>query len=249
MKFVITGFSSFPGVAANPTEVLVKWLGERVGDNPIPNCSIEVCEVLEVTGKVVVAKLDEFRAKLGLSTGKAAKTTTGSPEVSLSMPEVMFVHFGVDSTAGDNMALESEGYNEADFRSPDMGGWTASHEVIDAEEGGLEVVEKVPLPCDALAARLVEETGLKTVVSTDAGRYICNYTLYQSLLRSRGVPSEASIFIHVPSFEKIPEEAQKGFVVAALKNIADPSLWTAAPAFAPEAPSQDEPALSPTPSV
>lgn len=59
------------------------------------------------------------------------------------------------------------------------------------------------LPVDRLAWRL-EESGLPTVVTDDAGVYLCNHALYRSLLRERGSSRPRGVgFLHVPS---LPEQ-------------------------------------------
>eukprot|EP00968_Pinguiococcus_pyrenoidosus_P016236 scaffold1541_cov256-Pinguiococcus_pyrenoidosus.AAC.24 len=44
------------------------------------------------------------------------------------------------------------------------------------------------------------------MISTDAGRYLCNYIFYKSLRAANELDKTVSIFIHVPPFEAVPKE-------------------------------------------
>lgn len=60
-------------------------------------------------------------------------------------------------------------------------------------------------------------------VSTDPGRYICNYIYYRSLELDEqqaacpgARPRVHSLFVHVPHFDSIPEPVQHAFLQALL---------------------------------
>ena len=48
----------------------------------------------------------------------------------------------------------------------------------------------------------------KVVASDDAGRFVCNYTLFTTLARSRSTPNVKAMFLHVPNFSLISEDEQ-----------------------------------------
>ena len=61
-------------------------------------------------------------------------------------------------------------------------------------------------------------------VSEDPGRYVCNWLYYLSLKESEKYRQSGvvvySLFVHVPSFEYIPEERQLQFVHALFRELA-----------------------------
>jgi pyrrolidone-carboxylate peptidase len=83
------------------------------------------------------------------------------------------------------------------------------------------------LPLAELQQRL-REAGFNVAVSTDAGRYVCNWTYYRSLQASREVEREVgvkgavrcySLFVHVPSEDVLGIEEQRRFAWLLLKVI------------------------------
>jgi pyroglutamyl-peptidase len=86
------------------------------------------------------------------------------------------LHLGVSGVA-TKFALERIGYNLADFRIPDERGWVAKAETIDEEEGDSL---QTALPLDNMLSSLLQTTELAQI-STDPGRYICNFVYFHSL--------------------------------------------------------------------
>lgn len=86
------------------------------------------------------------------------------------------MHLGV-AAGTTQFALEHFGYNLADFRIPDERGWVASNEIIAANE---DDALKTALPLEDMLA-VLELVNPKARVSTDPGRYICNYVYFHSL--------------------------------------------------------------------
>ena len=68
-----------------------------------------------------------------------------------------------------------------------------------------------------LLAKLMPERRLK--VSVNAGGYLCNYICYRSIRR---FPGKRIGFLHVPSFEQVPEVEQLRVLGAVLTSL-DPS--------------------------
>lgn len=203
---ILTGFSSFPGVPANPTEVLADWVKEHYC--PQNGCAdkgslVDVCCVLRVAAKDV----DQWL----LTTAKELETTAlGAP--------VLFVHLGVDMTR-KTFNIESRAYNDADFRVPDEDGWCPDHCQIDTNEP-IDSYLSTSLDISGLHSSLRSE-GFDVNLSQDAGRYICNWTYYKSLLASQEHRTGGwqSLFIHVPSFSAIDEHTQKRFVGSVLEKL------------------------------
>lgn len=89
----------------------------------------------------------------------------------------MILHLGLSALA-QGFKLEQIGYNVADFRIPDERGWVARDEVI-AAGGPEELATRVPVDELLQELRLLDD---RAAVSTDPGRYICNYVYFKSLL-------------------------------------------------------------------
>ncbi len=90
--------------------------------------------------------------------------------------ECVFLHLGVNAKSKE-FNLEQFGYNVANFSIPDERGWVAQQEVIVTEE--VESIQtKLPLE-DIFPGML--EVNSKAQLSTDPGRYICNYVYFHSL--------------------------------------------------------------------
>ena len=67
-----------------------------------------------------------------------------------------------------------------------------------------------------LLAEIEVSLGLRT--SMDAGSYLCNYTSYRALRR---FPDKKVGFLHVPPFEKVPQERQAEILAKVLGDIDD----------------------------
>jgi pyrrolidone-carboxylate peptidase len=68
------------------------------------------------------------------------------------------------------------------------------------------------LPLDQVKEELVGRGFRETIVSTDPGRYICNYIYYKSLCRAwKSGGKVHSLFVHFPSEATVPIERQKEF--------------------------------------
>jgi pyrrolidone-carboxylate peptidase len=74
--------------------------------------------------------------------------------------------------------LEQVGYNVADFRIPDERGYVAKNQVIHEGEPS-EIRTQVPVE-DMLP--VLKAVHPRVALSTDPGRYICNYVYYHSLV-------------------------------------------------------------------
>jgi pyroglutamyl-peptidase len=57
--------------------------------------------------------------------------------------------------------------------------------------------------------------------SDDAGRFICNYLYYLSLKQFKDAGRGVSLFVHVPSFETLPQEQHLAFARDLLDTITE----------------------------
>ncbi|KAF0697774.1 Aste57867_11567 [Aphanomyces stellatus] len=181
VTIIVTGFGKFGDVIDNPTTHLAKHLTE----DPHANSTT----VLEVSAEGVRAAMQPMWDEAEAST----ETT-------------VFVHFGVKRRA-TTIELEQVGYNIADFRMPDERGWVAQAEVIDATEGDSL---QTHLPLDEILAACQAQGCNNMSISTDPGRYICNYTYFLSLVhaKKRATKNQYALFVHVPPFSVISENEQ-----------------------------------------
>jgi pyroglutamyl-peptidase len=179
-KVFITGFGRFCGIEDNPTTHLVEWLAQS--------------DVLAGHAILTVAVSDVTR-------------WFDENESRLREENPLLLHLGVDG-GSQEFALETTAYNTIDFPCPD--------------ERNFQPPEPTPIdPLAPLDGQLfttcsdilsVQEhlttLGLNCHVSTDPGRFLCNFIYYQAL--SRGYHA---LFCHVPPFSAISEIEQRDFLV------------------------------------
>lgn len=172
---LVTGFEPFGGEPLNPSQLLVERLAELGVRRRDLDLSTAVLPVDRVRGPETLERIvAHTRPALVVLVGQA----TGRAQVD----------------------VESRAHNAIDFRgATDNGGNTASGEAL--EEAAPEHLD-TPLPLEALAASLRDE-GLPVAHSRDAGRHLCNASLFTMLRRHPGV---ASLFVHVPL---LPEQAER----------------------------------------
>jgi pyrrolidone-carboxylate peptidase len=163
-KVVITGFSVFSGVTANPTEAIIDSLKDWCLDG---------CDISKTTLVCSVEHLDQFLDNLDRN------DICGS-----SSDDLLLVHLK----------------DIAAFDSP------------------LESFLDIPALCE-----LLKTDQWNVEVSSDPGRYLCNYIYYKSLQLSSKRQEFSrtgncqSIFIHVPGADVIPLEKQVAFVKSAVE--------------------------------
>lgn len=194
-QFVLTGFGPFAGVESNPTTELMRSLPAYLQRDPSIN--IKSCTVLETSAVGSLAQLNSL--------------------VHESSPQEIFVHFGVD--AGSNgFKLEQSAYNEATFRVPDERGFCPHKQRIAECSHTLHT----NLDLRELRERLCKNSiGWRSScldISTDPGRFVCNWLYFNSLhlSRKRGGPV---LFVHVPTFEVCSQDEQLAFVHNLLREL------------------------------
>eukprot|EP00928_Gymnodinium_smaydae_P061727 TRINITY_DN4574_c0_g1_i1.p1 TRINITY_DN4574_c0_g1~~TRINITY_DN4574_c0_g1_i1.p1 ORF type:complete len:353 (-),score=67.39 TRINITY_DN4574_c0_g1_i1:77-1135(-) len=228
VRVYLTGFGPFGGVLENPTSIVCRILREYLRDGVAPEgVSPELLEEFALSG-ICVDGLDALEVSAEASRensrsivarltstcprdGEERSNTYGSDS---STTPAAIVHLGV-SSAADSVNLECRGVNVADFRIPDVRGWQAR---------GVPVVAGAP-PVLYTSLRLPEilgemrDRGVRCDISTDAGRYLCNYIFFLSLHAAR--PANIPVlFVHVPPFEKLGCSAQVSAVLCLLLALA-----------------------------
>eukprot|EP00198_Chlamydomonas_reinhardtii_P003393 XP_001692729.1 predicted protein [Chlamydomonas reinhardtii] len=101
-----------------------------------------------------------------------------SPSVDASSTRgssIVLLHLGVANTA-TTYRLESRAYNCATFRVPDANGWSPQRQELESgRPGGLEGWVGSALPLEEMAKALTAKGHGDVLVSTNAGRFICNW--------------------------------------------------------------------------
>lgn len=176
MRLVVTAFPAFLNVRRNPSEILVRKL-QTEGWTPFADCRTEYA-VLPIdyddTRKIIHGFFD------------------GNP------PDVI-VHLGL-AASSSVIRLEKFAKNLVFPKDP-----AQRVKAEDAEKGDCgDVVEdgaarlKATLPLEKIAQALRQQ-GIESVISEDAGTYLCNFASYVTAheIRQRGC-NTLSGFIHIP---------------------------------------------------
>jgi len=220
---VVTAFSTFFDVTANPTEQVLRWLekeGHPPGHHTVPGThqayTLHSYTVLKVAAREVDSWLHTTTSNL------EAGLPTGTP--------VVLLHLGL-ALPTPHMKLEAAAYNNASFRAPDECGWQPKSTPIDAS-CDLDTCSECLLDVGALAQQLSCES-CPVAVSYDPGRFVCNYTYYRSLSSTRSRRHWFSLFVHVPPFSNLDEGVQRRFVVQLLQQVAAAAAAAADPDAAP----------------
>lgn len=211
-RFYCTGFSSFHGVSKNPTELLMRSLPTSAKDTPLlpDDAVLASTTVLKVAAESVREILDDMYGHIADCPVEATR---------------VLLHFGVN-TGAKSFALELIARNEATFTVPDEHGWSPILQPIDPSYGGITETRRTYLPLDALVHTLRQEN-FDVDVSTDAGRFVCNWTYFHSLKRAEKHDAFA-LFVHVPPLSVKPLNEQLRFAKSLIRCIAD------LPAITPE---------------
>ncbi len=170
LRVLITGFGPFPGVPVNCSGRLSELLA-RAGRARWPGHLIEH-SVLPTEWAAGPNKLNWL-------------WDTFRPDI--------VVHFGVSSEAG-GLQLEAFGRNHC-RKVPDAAGVTPP---LNERVAGGPAACVATLPIGRITAQL-DAIGVPGSVSEDAGAYLCNAILYDSLQRAAAAePMALAGFVHVP---------------------------------------------------
>ena len=214
VKFLVTGFGPFAGVATNPSTILIQRLQHHCQMNP------SLCitpKVLETSASYVKSYMGQFFHQI--QQVRQLKLA--------SIPNHIFIiHVGV-SQAAKQIRLEQCAYNEATFRIPDEDGYQPNKVCI-VENSGDYLYTQLDLK------EFQKEQKECVSFSTDPGRFVCNFTYFYSLSQAKAYndctqtktnletmsnltsESECSIdvlFVHVPPFAVINENRQFRFLL------------------------------------
>ena len=219
--FILTGFGPFPGCADNPSARLIEEHLPALLASRAPAFTTGAAAVLEVSAEAA-----------------ASYCAAPLPPCPPSARHAVLLHLGVAAGAAA-FHLEACGYNESSFRVPDARGKQPTKERI---FGDLPLGRCLETSLDLadICGRLGGAWAGSLQLSTDPGRYLCNY-LYASSLRrihcgwedpgggppeaEEGAPPPAAapapppaapqfhaLFVHIPLPDAIPLPRQAQFV-------------------------------------
>lgn len=184
------------------------------------------------------------------------------------LPTTVLLHLGVDSNS-TQFKLEQCAYNDATFRVPDERGYQPQCECIISVDNneiscsGMEAsspdslrhrswgeCQQTTIDLQCVCDELEQCTNENVIISTDPGRFVCNFTYYLSLDLCHSMNSKSNcndnemrkeedyacashhrtnyhaLFLHVPPFEVISEDRQINFLQQVMKTIsASTSMW------------------------
>ncbi|MEJ0052585.1 MAG: peptidase C15 [Methylovirgula sp.] len=209
-RILVTGFGPFPGVKDNPSAPLMTALRTRRGHFELLGIHLET-HVLPVAYHGLAARLSALAAD--------------------TAPDAI-LHFGV-ATRRKIISVETRARNHANRSAPDAQGDRPPSELLD---GKADKSLAVRIPAAGIAAR-IRAGGIAAETSCDAGAYLCNATLYETLRSRKNLPAG---FIHIPfpagprnasqvSFDHIVAAAEIAIVALVLHVRQVNSLATSTP--------------------
>ncbi|KAB2846910.1 MAG: pyroglutamyl-peptidase I [Hyphomicrobiaceae bacterium] len=170
-RLLITGFGPFPRIPVNASSRLALAIGRQARAR-MPDVEVTVSR-LTTSWRAAPLELERLLVRL-------------DPDIAL--------HFGVSSGAL-GFLLETVARNEADGSPDALGGLPGTARL--AADGPAK--RRSTFPARQILARL-HELQLPASISRDAGRYLCNATLYRSLeLAATARRRRLTGFIHIPT--------------------------------------------------
>ena len=168
MRLLVTGFGPFPGIPRNPSAALVRRLARHRG---LQRAGISVVPLLIPTEYAAAARL--------------------VPEaLQKAKPEAILM-FGVAGRQR-HLSLETRAVNRVSILHPDAAGIRSAGLTLMAR-GAPVLRARAPVPALQGAA---ERAGVRTRLSRDAGRYLCNAAYYRMLAETRA--DQPCLFVHIP---------------------------------------------------
>lgn len=182
MNILLTGFGPFPGAPFNPTARLVKELAQS--------------RFIALTGA---------RSTFHVFVTSYESVDRDLPALLARTRPDVWVMFGL-ATRTRHVRIETRARNVRSRIFPDVGGRTPRAGTI-APGAAASLALHVPAQRLVAAAR---STGVRTAVSHDAGRYLCNYLCWRAT-ETAGRPNgpRVAAFVHVP-LVRVPGRIRRG---------------------------------------
>ena len=190
----LTGFKQFGRHTTNPSQQLVENLLNKTRTHHIVDTDIDLAPAsVEMTFSGAILSVDEAGSRLSCD----------------YLDDVdAVVHVGLHENS-EKIRFEMCAKNESNFRIADNSGRQIS---------GIPVVESGDTQLHTTADRQSIEAAFSNnndvIISDDCGRFVCNETYYRTLHSIKGMKHGLGlgtlpvIFVHIPTFAHISEEAQ-----------------------------------------
>jgi pyroglutamyl-peptidase len=234
VSFIITGFGPFGNIQENPSTILVTELAAYLATCGKDDLAARIAQtkIMETSVQDVRATLDGFYEESSNKNNK--KRTTGS-----NSRVIIYLHIGVNYM-GTGMQLEQCAYNEATFRIPDQQGFQPQSELVVETNNELGAIYQTTLDLESISRAQTQAqtqptttttTTLEVKVSTNPGRFVCNYAYCYSLDKFQKTKEQPyphhdhlvqhSLFLHVPTFQVVPQKQQLAYVADLLQRLAE----------------------------
>ncbi len=168
IRILVTGFAAFPGVQTNPSAALMAALEKKRSRFARLGIHLET-RVLPVVYEGLAARLSTLCAE--------------------TRPDAI-LHFGV-AARRSCISVETRARNRANSCAVDAQGSRTRMNVL-ARDGAATIAVRIPA---AQIAAKIRRAGIAVEISQDAGAYLCNATLYETLRTQHNLPAG---FIHIP---------------------------------------------------
>ena len=215
VSFIVTGFGPFQNSKVNPTTVIANQLPDHLRDKQeYSKVRLQTTFVIETSAEAAQLETDRLRESLIQHQNENRNSI------------VVLLHLGVNYM-GTHFQLEQCAYNEANFGIPDERGFQPRNEkVLDNATNCCNSVLTTHLNVEKIHADLKESLRVNGtandsafVISTDPGRFVCNYTYYCSLSKLNECPNIYTLFLHVPPFAVVPQEKQLQLILLLMETI------------------------------
>ena len=195
VPIIITGFGAFGGLPDNPSSTLVNTIISNTTIegymNEGPNNKFQIVQHAILDTSVEGAKELQKLQKL---------------------PASFHLHLGVHGGA-KQIHVESQAFNNDDFRIPDNKGIQLKNHTI-----APECPEIYQTSIDV--CKLVESLGEGYCVSNDPGRFLCNHVFFQSLRWCATCDgTKHCLFVHVPPFSVVSFKDQYQLILKLLNTL------------------------------
>jgi len=213
VRFVVTGFGPFANSKHNPTTAIATKLVDYLQKRGDPES-----QDLAACTKTIVIEVSLEAARQEMNNLHQEILASIQDESDEQKQTVIILHLGVNYR-GNYFQLEQCAYNDADFRIPDERGHQPRKEpIVEGVPVGEPLVTQFDLPpvlkeLNDMGSRGNNST--PAVISTDPGRFVCNYLYYTSLSKNSTTAVSDSVrvlFLHVPPNEVADDTEQLCFV-------------------------------------
>ena len=205
ITLILTAFGPFGGVEENPSQVLLQEIPSFLTSN---SWKVKVKERIQDVMIIDTSAQDATEAVANLA----------QKIVQQELSNVICLHLGVNVN-GTGYHIEQCAYNDASFRIPDQRAYQPDKVPIHPDVP-LGTPNYTQCPVDDLVAHLsLAFPAIESKVSTDPGRYVCNFLYYTSLskLQNELKAVDTSLFLHIPKFDKIPKETQLEYLAEIMR--------------------------------